>query len=165
MAGATTTTSVEIEQSAEMVEITEQLVRSYWMEIETVQNYLANSVNLVGVRAERIKKSLAADVTEELGHAQKLAERIHVVGGSVPGSEQFQADQHSLQPPANPSDVVAVIRGVIEAETGAIRQYNRIIRMCDEVDYATQDLCIALLADEEKHRREFMGYLAEYADQ
>ena len=42
------------------------LTKAYWMEIETVQNYIANSVNLDGVRAEEIKKSLAADVTDEI---------------------------------------------------------------------------------------------------
>ena len=39
------------------------------MELETVMNYIANSINLDGVRAEEIKKALAANVVEELGHA------------------------------------------------------------------------------------------------
>lgn len=36
--------------------IIELLTKAYWKELETVQNYLANSVNLDGVRAEEIKK-------------------------------------------------------------------------------------------------------------
>ncbi len=48
-----------------------ELTRAYWMELETVINYLANSVNLDGVRAEEIKKSLAADVTEEMNRTQR----------------------------------------------------------------------------------------------
>ena len=56
--------------------IIEELTRAYWMELETVLNYIANSTNLDGVRAEEIKKSLAADVTEELNHATQLANRI-----------------------------------------------------------------------------------------
>lgn len=143
-------------------EIIEQLIVSYWMEIETVQNYLANSVNLDGVRAEEIKKSLAADITEELSHAQQLAGRIRVLGGSVPGSKQFTATQDSLQPPKNSTDVVAVIKGVMEAEQGAIDQYKKIIELTDGHDYPTQDLCIALLADEQEHLREFRGFLKEY---
>ena len=39
--------------------IIEELKVSYWMEIETVMSYLANSINLDGVRAEEIKKALA----------------------------------------------------------------------------------------------------------
>ena len=42
-------------------EIVAMLTQAYWMEIETVMSYIANSVNLDGVRAEEIKKSLEAD--------------------------------------------------------------------------------------------------------
>ena len=55
--------------AATNAEIIDLLTTAYNMEIETVTNYLANSVNLDGVRAEEIKKSLAADITEEVGHA------------------------------------------------------------------------------------------------
>lgn len=144
----------------------EQIIRelsvAYWMELETVMNYISNSINLDGVRAEEIKKSLATDVAEELNHAQLLAKRIKTIGGTVPGSQDFNAVQSSLQPPAKLTDVVAVIKGVIDAENAAIEQYNKLIQLCDGVDYVTQDLCIQALGDEEEHRREFLGYLAEY---
>lgn len=143
-------------------EIIRELQVSYWMEIETVMNYIANSINLDGVRAEEIKKSLQADITAELGHAQNLANRIKTLGGVVPGSLAFKAGQKDLQPPAKLTDVVAVIKGVIVAEEGAIAQYNKLIKLCDGTDYVTQDLCIQALGDEESHRREFIGYLAEY---
>lgn len=142
--------------------IIQELAVAYWMELETIQNYLANSINLVGVRAEEIKASLAADVAAELGHAQQLAKRIHVLGGQVPGSKQFAATQKSLQPPKDPTDLVSVIKGVIEAEEGAIAQYRKIIKLAGDEDPVTQDLCVTILGDEEEHRREFMGYLTEY---
>ena len=143
-------------------EIIDELNVAYWMEIETVLNYIANSVNLDGVRAEEIKKALAADIQAELGHAQTLARRLKTIGGTVPGSEAFRAKQGALQPPSDTTDVVTVIRGVIAAEEAAIAQYNKLIRLCDGVDYVTQDLCIQSLADEETHRRDFKGYLKEY---
>ena len=143
-------------------QIIEELKVAYWMEMETVMNYISNSINLDGVRAEEIKKSLEADITAELGHAQTIARRIKTVGGIVPGSAQFKAAQTSLQPPAKQTDVVAVIKGVIAAEENAIGQYNKIIKLCDGVDYVTQDLCIQALGDEEDHRREFIGFLREY---
>ena len=143
-------------------EIVENLIKSYWMEIETVINYISNSVNLDGVRAEEIKKSLAVDITEELGHAQTLAKRIKEVGGIIPGSMDFKPEQNFLQSREDTTDVVSVIEGVIKAEEGAIEQYNKIIRLCDGVDYVTQDLVIGLLAMEESHRIEFKGFLKEY---
>lgn len=147
---------------ADKKEIVENLTKSYWMELETVMNYLSNSVNLDGVRAEEIKKSLAADITEELSHAQRIAKRIKELGGTIPGSAKFEASQKTLQTKKDTTDVVSVIEGVIDAEEGAIKQYNKLIKLCDGVDYVTQDLCIQLLGNEESHRIEFVGFLKEY---
>lgn len=143
-------------------EIVKNLIISYWMEIETVMNYIANSINLDGVRAEEIKKSLQADIAEEITHAQTLAKRIKEIDGVVPGSLDFKAAQKYLQPPKNSTDVVSVIEGVLKAEEGAIAQYNKIIKLCEGVDYVTQDLVISLLAQEESHKIEFRGFLKEY---
>ena len=70
--------------------------------------------------------------------------------------------QKSLQPLEDTTDIVSVIKGVIDAEEAAITQYNKIIKICDGIDYVSQDLAITLLADEEEHRRTFLGYLKEY---
>jgi bacterioferritin len=148
--------------SNENSEIIQELLVAYWMEIETVQNYIANSINLDGVRAEEIKKSLETDIAAEINHAQRLAKRVKTIGGTVPGSQQFTARQKSLQPPSDTTDVVSVIKGVIDAEQTAIHQYKKIITLCDSKDYVTQDLCIQLLGDEEEHLREFLGFLKEY---
>lgn len=147
---------------AERKEIVENLIKSYWMEIETVMNYISNSTNLDGVRAEEIKKSLSTDIQEEIGHAQTLAKRIKELEGVVPGSMEFKAAQKSLQTNDDTTDVVSVIEGVIEAEEGAIKQYNHLIQLCDGVDYVTQDMIIGLLGEEESHRIEFKGFLKEY---
>jgi bacterioferritin len=56
-------------------DIINELRKSYAMELETVENYLANSIDLDGVRAEEIKKALLRDIEEELGHARKLGNR------------------------------------------------------------------------------------------
>jgi bacterioferritin len=143
-------------------ELIELLKKAYWMEIETVMSYIANSVNPDGVRAQEIIESLQQDITEELGHAQQFATRIKELYGVVPGSLNFAAEQSYLQPPEEQTDIVHVIKGVIEAETGAIEHYNRIISFTDDLDLVTQDMVIAILRDEEGHRRLFEGYLKEY---
>ena len=143
-------------------ELVELLRKAYWMEIETVMNYITNSINPDGVRAQEIIESLQEDIQEELGHAQQFATRIKELYGVVPGSMDFAAEQSYLQPPEHQTDIVHVIKGVIEAETGAIEHYNRIIEFSDDVDLVTQDMVIAILRDEEGHRRLFEGYLREY---
>jgi bacterioferritin len=149
------------DKSTERQEIIELLKKAYWMEIETVMSYIANSVNPDGIRAREIVESLEQDIQEELGHAQQFAARIKELYGVVPGSLEFAAEQSYLQPPERQTDIVHVIRGVIEAETGAIEHYNRIIEVTDGVDPVTQDMVIAILRDEEGHRRLFEGYLRE----
>jgi len=137
------------------------LEKSYWMEIETVMSYITNSINPDGVRAQLIVASLKEDIEEELGHAQLFARRIKELYGVVPGSMEFKPEQTYLQPPEHQTDIVHVIKGVIEAETGAIEHYNAVIEATEE-DPVTQDMVVAILHDEEGHRRLFEGYLREY---
>jgi bacterioferritin len=143
-------------------EIIGLLTKAYWMELETVMSYLANSINPDGVRAQEIIESLKTDVQEELSHAQQFGERIKELYGVVPGSLEFTAEQSYLQPPEHQTDIVHVIKGVIEAETGAIEHYNHIVEVTDQVDPVTNDMVVTILHDEEGHRRLFEGFLREY---
>jgi len=139
------------------------LTRSYEMEIETVANYLANSIHLDGMLAMEVKESLEEDIQEELDHANRLARRIKVLGGKIPGSLALSFGQKTLQPPESTVDVKSVILGVIDAEEGAIDQYQKVIEATgDDKDPVTQDLAVELKGDEEEHRREFVGFLREY---
>jgi bacterioferritin len=158
----TSTGILSDDKASEREEVIGLLKKAYWMEIETVMSYIANSINPDGVRAQEIIESLEGDVQEELGHAQRFASRIKELYGVVPGSLDFEAEQSYLQPPDHQTDIVHVIKGVIEAETGAIEHYNRIIEFTDGLDFVTQDMVIEILHDEEGHRRLFEGYLREY---
>ncbi len=150
-------------ESAERREqVVELLKKAYWMEIETVMSYIANSINPDGVRAMEIRESLEADIQEELGHAQQFAARFKELYGVVPGSMEFSAEQSFLQPPGEQVDIVHVIKGVIEAESGAIEHYSRLIEETDGIDPVTQDMVIAVLRDEQGHKRLFEGFLREY---
>ena len=139
--------------------IVELLEKAYAAELETVENYLANSVWLDGLQAEEAKESLHRDVTEELGHAQRIASRLKQLGACPPGSLKLARTQKSLQPPAKSTDILAVVRGVVAAEEDAIALYKQISKVCEGVDEVTQHLAIELQADEEEHRCLFVGFL------
>lgn len=144
-------------------EVTDLLKKAYRDEIETVMNYLTNSIILEGVRAEEIKESLKADIQEELNHAEMIGERLKQLGERPPASKNFSMEQESLQPPEDSTDVLSVIEGVIEAETEAISIYKSIIKASKEVDDpVTEDLAVTILTDEEAHKTEFIGYRKEY---
>ena len=145
----------------EREQIVEMLKKAYFMELETVISYITNSVNLDGIRAREIAESLEKDIQEELGHAQQFANRIKELYGVVPGSLDFHAEQSFLQPASEQTDLAHVIKGVIEAESGAIEHYNALIELAAGCDPVTEDMVIAVLRDEEGHRRLFEGFLRE----
>ena len=149
------------ENAAVREQIVELLKQAYFAELETVINYVTNSTNPDGIRAQEIKRSLEEDIEEELGHARLFAKRIKELYGVVPSSTEFVAQQPFLAPAEHQTDIVHVIRGVIAAETSAIELYNKIIELTEESDPVTNDMVTTILADEEGHRRLFEGFLRE----
>lgn len=146
-------------------EVTRLLKEAYGDEIETVMNYLTNSIVLEGLSGEEVKDSLELDIEEELEHARMLGQRLKQLDERPPGSAEFEANQHSLQPPEDSTDTLSVIEGVLDAENGAIETYRELIDAAtDANDPVTEDLAVTLLADEEAHRTEFRGFRKEYAD-
>ena len=143
--------------------VVELLRKAYGDEMETVMNYQTNAIVLDGVRAEEIKESLQQDIQEELTHAEQLGQRLKQLDARPPGSADFVARQDSLQPPADSTDVLSVIRGVLDAEEDAIETYRALIEAAEAAnDPVTEDLAVTILADEEAHRTEFRGFEKEY---
>ena len=143
--------------------VIELLQKAYTDEIETVMNYQTNAIVLDGVRAEEIKESLQQDIQEELTHSGQLGQRLKQLDARPPGSAEFTARQDSLQPPEDSTDVLSVIRGVLDAEEDAIQTYRELIDAATEAnDPVTEDLAVTILADEEAHRTEFRGFEKEY---
>jgi len=138
--------------------IAELLQKAYAAELETLNNYLANSVWLDGLRAEEIKEALETDLDTELAHAKKLAQRMKQLNICPHGSMHVQPTQQSLQPPADSTDLMTVIRGVLDAERAAISTYQDLIHECEQKDYVTQELAINILSEEEEHRTLFEGF-------
>jgi bacterioferritin len=142
-------------------EIITELKRSYAIELETMQNYLARSIDLEEAGAEPIIKSLEDEVTLKLKHARRLAKRINVLGGRLPGSLELSQDQNLSQPPLAETDTMTVIRGLIDANEVSIDQYQKLIRLTEGLDYVTQDMVIDLLSDEQALRRLFLSFLTQ----
>lgn len=140
--------------------ILDLLRTAYCMEMETVMNYVAASINLDGFRAKHVRDTLDEDVAEELVHARQLGQRIKVLGGTVPTSFDVETSQSGMQI-RDSLDVEGIVDGVIEAEEAAIAHYQKLIEESRDVDPVTEDLCVQLKGDEEGHRRLFLGFRAE----
>ncbi|MFC6963498.1 ferritin-like domain-containing protein [Halocatena marina] len=145
-------------------QVVELLQSAYNDEIETVMNYLTNAVVLDGVSAEEVKESLRSDAKrEELGHAERIGERLKELDAQPPASFDFEPQQESLQPPEDTADVLSVIDGVIEYEEEAIETYRSLVDAAREADDpVTEDLAISILSDEESHRTEFRSFRKGY---
>lgn len=131
-----------------------KLTEAYWGEIETVRDYVASSTNRDGMRAERISSSLREAIACHLDHAQRLAMRISRLHGPIPGPDDFSERLRSLRAPADPLDSMAVLTGLIEAETAAVERYRRITAVAaDALDWVTEGLVAQLIRESETCRQ------------
>lgn len=141
-------------------EIIAELKRSYAGEFETLQNYVAQAVDLDETRPEMVRTSLEASIPQKLRNVRRLALRINLLGARVPGSLELPRAQNYLQPATEKPDVLAVIHGVLRASEAAIARYETIIALTEGNDYLTQDLVIDLMA-EERDRHQLFARLLE----
>ena len=150
------------ERRAEREQLIEMLTRAYWMEIETVMSYIANSINPDGKRAQEIIESLEEDIQEELGHAR-------VASASASSSSMGWCRARAA---SRPSRATCSPRGADRhrscdqgRDRGRVERSTTTTRSSSSARAATpvtQDMVIEILADEEGHRRLFEGFLREY---
>ncbi|MEA2199020.1 MAG: bacterioferritin [Solirubrobacteraceae bacterium] len=143
-------------------QVVDLLIRAYWMEIETVMNYLAASISQDGARAVAVRAALTRGVEEEVEHTRALGRRIQELHGVVPVERGFSGDGEHPPGSERPTDPRAVIESVVATETSAIRHYSRIMRATEGLDPDTNALALDILRDEQRHLRLFEGYLREY---
>lgn len=137
--------------------IIELLKAAYIAELQTVEDYLANSIWLDGPGWRPIAEALDVYVAQELAHAKKIAIRLKELGVRSP--DLFKKEAQRILPIHDETDPLIAVDGVLEAERNAIVRYEKLIEACEGRDFTTQDLIIAILADEEKHRKVFEGFL------
>jgi bacterioferritin len=143
-------------------EIADLLTQAYWMEVETVMNYIAASTSHDDARHLEIKSALTAGVEDEVEHAQRVGRRIQELYGVVLGAGNVSIElEHSL-PPGRTGDLATIIETIVAAETAAIRHYAKIRRATARIDQATNAIAIEILRDEQRHLRAFESYRRRY---
>jgi bacterioferritin len=154
-----------VEQEDDRRAIVELLIRAYWMEIETVMNYLAASISQDGARAAAVRAALAQGIDEEVEHTRALGRRILELNRVLPGEHGLARGAGGgeyPQAPDRPVDVRAIIESVVATELSAIRLYTRIMRATVAIDKDTNALARDILRDERRHLRVFEGYLRDW---
>lgn len=138
--------------------IIEMLKTAYATEVQTVEDYLATSVWLDGPGAGQVADYLDVYIPLKLVRAKKIARRLKQLGVNSPAT--FHSTQ-KIVPPPDETDPLPAVEGVLEAQRQAIARYEKLIEACEGKDFTTHDLAIEIIADEERHRALFEGFLTQ----
>ena len=120
-------------------------------EVTTFLRYMLSAASIKGAQWENVRTMYQQEVTEEVGHAQYLAEQIVMLGG-VP---KLQPD---LTPP--PSDVREMLTKDIREEQTDVKNYTRLAGLAEQEGlFALKMKMEEQAADEDNHRQEMQRLL------
>lgn len=112
-----------------------------------------------GLNSEPIAQEFLVHSNEELGHADRIAQRIVQLGGTPqldPSGLLGRSHAEYLTPPA----LTDMIRENLVAERIAIESYREMIAFFGDRDPTTRSMLEAILAVEEEHADELSDLLA-----
>ncbi|MBS3131756.1 hypothetical protein J4212_04960 [Candidatus Woesearchaeota archaeon] len=139
----------------------QQLNRAYadeWL-AHYYMNWAANAIE--GPNSKEIAEVLKEGSKQELGHANRLAERILELGGEPERDIEKLAKVSSGNPkfPKDSRDINGFLNAFIGMERGAIKFYNEIAEKTHGKDLVSHELFEELLADEVGDEEEFENLL------
>lgn len=124
-------------------------------ELAAINQYMVHSEMLANWGYKHLAKRAKKTAITEMGHAEKLIERIIFLDG-IPSVK--------LGPLTIGPDVEGILRADLNAEITAADNYNRAVPICEEhFDNVTRDLVEQLAKDEEQHVNYLESQLAQIA--
>jgi bacterioferritin len=120
-------------------------------------HFMANGAAGEAIRSELLQHSL-----EELGHADRIAQRIVQLGGSPDLNPQSLAE-HSHAEYVEAESLAGMIKEDLVAERVAIESYTELIRFIGDSDPTTRRMLEEILAVEENHAEELASMLQPHS--
>jgi len=145
-------------------QLLDMLVRNAAAELTTYYYYTILRVNLIGLEGEGLKEIAEDARIEDRNHFEALVPRIYELGGHLPKSMLEFHDISACPPaslPADPTDIQAMLKVLVEAERCAVRGYTEICNMTFGKDHRTYELSLAILNEEIEHEAWFSEFLGE----
>ena len=127
-------------------------------ELVCVLRYRRHHFTADGVESPKIAEEFMVHANEELGHADRLAERIVQLGGK-PDFNPKGLLERSHADYDDSADLNAMIRSNLIAERVAVESYRQMIELIGDKDSTTRRLLEDILADEEQHADELSDWL------
>ena len=128
-------------------------------ELVCVLRYRRHHFTADGLDSPKIAEEFMVHANEELGHADRLAERIVQLGGK-PDFNPKGLLERSHADYDDSADLNAMIRSNLVAERVAVESYRQMIELIGGKDSTTRRLLEDILADEEQHADELSDWLA-----
>jgi len=134
--------------SSELIDgLNQQLNR----EVTTFLRYMLQAASISGAEYEAVRDMYLAEVLDEVGHAQYLANQISLLGGTP----ELDPD---LAPP--PSDVRAMLEADAAAEADDVKAYARLASQAEKEGlFALKMKMEEQAADEDEHGYEMQRLL------
>ena len=140
------------------------LNKAYADEWLAVYNFRLASHLASGLNSPTVSDILRKSSLEEMGHADKIAERILQLGGepirSI-GQLEAHANSPSFNMPEDHTDLNGILRAALEAERSAIQVYQSLLTKTKDKDTVTYELIEELLVDEVADEEAFETLLGE----
>lgn len=127
-------------------------------ELTCVLRYRRHHFMASGLESPTIADEFLVHANAELGHADRLAQRIVQLGGEpdfnpVGLLERSHADYDAV------NDLKGMIRANLVAERVAVESYRQMIALVADKDSTTRRLLEDILADEEEHADELKDWM------
>ena len=135
-------------------------------EIMSYLQYMQHQYMAVSLLSPGMKAEFEAHATQELDHANRLAERIQQLGG-VPVYDPKEISTKAAGVGVVPEQGATLTEMVVEdllLERQQIEVYSALIREIGDQDLVTRHVLLGILADTEKHASELADYLKRTAD-
>ncbi len=148
----------------DLVKLLQLLVNNASAELTTYYYYTILRANLIGLTGEGVKEIAETARIEDRNHFEALMPRIYELGGKLPDSMKEFHDLSACSAanlPEDPSDTMAMLKVLVEAERCAVYGYTEICHMTAGRDHRTYDLALAILNEEIEHESWFSEFLGE----
>lgn len=128
-------------------------------ELTCVLRYRRHHFMATGLESPAIAEEFMVHANAELGHADRLAERIVQLGGE-PDFNPIGLLDRSHADYDDVNELQAMIRSNLKAERVAVESYRQMISLVSDKDSTTRRLLEDILADEEEHADELSDWLS-----
>lgn len=143
----------------ELVGLLNKALADEWL---AYYQYWVGAKVLVGPMKGEVAAELNVHATEELGHANLLADRILQLGGTpvISPDKWLELTNCGYDAPDDPY-VEAVLNQNLNGERCAIKTYNNLLTLLEGKDVVTYNMVLSILTDELEHEEDIEAMLQD----